>query len=174
MFHQTIGTGSLMKEFHPLIEDEIRKSMSKVVRDPDEMLDHFKQYVSPSNTGSTCAHSLRSLFGAIILKITFGYEVRERGDPFVARADQTMREFESVAAAGTYLVDAIPLCKINISVTLDIALADQLSSSAIHSFLVSGRWLQKSSRSKGCDTEDGGRRTFCLGQSSHGNWHSLI
>jgi hypothetical protein len=50
-----------------------------------------------------------STAGAIILKISHGYQVSEtEGDPLVTLAETTMHEFNKAATPGTFLVDSLP------------------------------------------------------------------
>ena len=55
---------------------------------------------------------LRSLFsrtaGAIILRISHGYEVKETTDPFVTLADEATEQFSRSTAPGGFLVNLIP------------------------------------------------------------------
>jgi len=48
--------------------------------------------------------------GAIILRISHGYEVKERDDPFVALAEEGMLQISLAAAPGAFLVDIVPAC----------------------------------------------------------------
>ena len=48
--------------------------------------------------------------GAVILRISHGYEVREHNDPFVRLADQATEQFSLATAPGGFLVDLIPAC----------------------------------------------------------------
>ena len=48
--------------------------------------------------------------GAIIVRITYGYELQEKEDPMIALAESTVASFASFNKPGAYLVDSIPLC----------------------------------------------------------------
>ena len=48
--------------------------------------------------------------GAVILRISHGYEVKEHNDPFVELADQATEQFSLATAPGGFLVDLIPTC----------------------------------------------------------------
>ena len=50
-----------------------------------------------------------SFAGAIIVRITYGYEVQEKGDPILALAQSAVGYFSSFVEPGAYLVDFIPL-----------------------------------------------------------------
>ena len=47
--------------------------------------------------------------GAIILRISYGYEVKENNDPFVELADKATEQFSLATAPGGFLVDVIPV-----------------------------------------------------------------
>jgi len=61
-----------------------------------------------------CSESVFSTFsckrtaGAVILRISHGYEVKEHNDPFVGLADQATEQFSLATAPGGFLVDLIP------------------------------------------------------------------
>jgi hypothetical protein len=58
---------------------------------------------------SDCRYYLSSLAGAIILKVSHGYEVNLDGkDPIVSLIEQTMEEFAHMTTPGSYLVDVLP------------------------------------------------------------------
>jgi hypothetical protein len=47
--------------------------------------------------------------GAIILKISYGYDVQERNDPLVELADKFMMYFSNAITPGAYFVDLFPI-----------------------------------------------------------------
>jgi hypothetical protein len=49
-----------------------------------------------------------STAGAIILKISHGYTVREQNDPFVELADRAVEQFSLSTSPGAWLVDMVP------------------------------------------------------------------
>lgn len=50
-----------------------------------------------------------STAGVIILKISYGYEVREERDPFVDLADEAVSYFSASTAPGAFVVDVLPI-----------------------------------------------------------------
>ena len=50
-----------------------------------------------------------SFAGAIIVRITYGYEVQDKGDPIIALAESAVDYFSGFNEPGAYLVDFIPL-----------------------------------------------------------------
>jgi hypothetical protein len=52
-----------------------------------------------------------SAAGAIIVRIAYGYEAQEQGDPLITIAETTLNNFSRFTEPGAYLVDFLPLCK---------------------------------------------------------------
>ena len=50
---------------------------------------------------------MHRLSGAVILKIAYGYEVKEKDDPLVELVDRSVRGFIKASTAGSYLVDSL-------------------------------------------------------------------
>jgi hypothetical protein len=62
--------------------------------------------------GNQCGRfRFNSTAGAIILKISYGYDVKEKDDPFVDIADRAMKYFSISTTPGVYMVDLLPACK---------------------------------------------------------------
>jgi hypothetical protein len=52
-----------------------------------------------------------SFAGAIVVRITYGYEAQEQGDPIITLAESVMARFAKFCKPGAYLVDFISLCR---------------------------------------------------------------
>jgi hypothetical protein len=52
-----------------------------------------------------------SFAGTIIIRITYGYEAQEHGDPILTLAEYTIARFCDFNKPGAYLVDFVPLCR---------------------------------------------------------------
>lgn len=49
--------------------------------------------------------------GAVILKMTYGYNIEPHGsDPLVSLANEAMENFSVAATPGTWIVDTLPFC----------------------------------------------------------------
>jgi cytochrome P450 len=94
LFHQAIGTQAAASEFHPVQEIETRRFLRRILANPDDLIAH-----------------VRKTSGAIILRISHGYEVQEKDDPFVALADQATDQFSLSTAPGGFLVNLVPLLR---------------------------------------------------------------
>ncbi|KAF8803765.1 cytochrome P450 [Phlegmacium glaucopus] len=91
LFHSLIGSQAVVKRFFPGEELEARRFLRRVLTKPDDLAVH-----------------VRKTAGAVILRISHGYEVKEDNDPFVGLADQATEQFSLATAPGGFLVDLIP------------------------------------------------------------------
>ncbi|KAF9267070.1 cytochrome P450 [Marasmius fiardii PR-910] len=89
--HQLFGNATLMKAFHPIEELETHRFLKRLLAHPDQFADH-----------------VRKTAGAIILRISHGYEVQEGKDNFVTLADEATEQFAVATSPGTFLVNLIP------------------------------------------------------------------
>ncbi|KAJ4490596.1 cytochrome P450 [Lentinula aciculospora] len=88
--HQLFGNASTMKSFHPVEELETHRFLKRLLSRPAEFSNH-----------------IRKTAGAIILRISHGYEVGEGDDPFVTLADKATEQFALSTAPG-FLVNLVP------------------------------------------------------------------
>jgi hypothetical protein len=98
-----------MKRFFPAEELESCRFLKRVLAKPDDLSTHIRKWVQvlalqPSLT-------IKRTAGAVILRISYGYEVRETDDPFVQLADLATEQFSLAASPGQFLVDVIPACR---------------------------------------------------------------
>ncbi|PPQ79518.1 hypothetical protein CVT25_003400 [Psilocybe cyanescens] len=91
LFHSLIGSQSAVKRFYPSEEFEARRFLRRVLMKPDAL-----------------SAQVRKTAGAVILRISHGYEVKESHDPFVEIADLATEQFSLATAPGAFLVDLIP------------------------------------------------------------------
>ncbi|KAJ3810352.1 cytochrome P450 [Lentinula lateritia] len=88
--HQLFGNAATMKSFHPVEELETHRFLKRLLSRPAEFSDH-----------------IRKTAGAIILRISHGYEVGEGEDPFVTLADKATEQFALSTTPG-FLVNLVP------------------------------------------------------------------
>ncbi|KAF7979163.1 hypothetical protein HWV62_43423 [Athelia sp. TMB] len=95
-FHQLIGTKSSMENFYPIEEYETAKFLQRVAAKPEDLSAH-----------------VRRTAGAIILRIAYGYELKDIDghDPLVDNADEAVAQFSAATLPGTWLVDIIPILR---------------------------------------------------------------
>ncbi|KAH9482477.1 Cytochrome P450 monooxygenase 208 [Psilocybe cubensis] len=91
LFHSLIGSQSAVKRFYPAGELEARRFLRRLLIKPDDL-----------------SAQVRITAGAVILRISHGYEVKECHDPFVEIADLATEQFSLSTAPGGFLVDLIP------------------------------------------------------------------
>ncbi|KAF8444949.1 cytochrome P450 [Boletus edulis BED1] len=90
-FYRLFGTRSSTAAFNSIGEEETRRFVSKLLRKPEDLVDH-----------------IRSTAGAIIFKVTYGYTVQEEKDPFVELGEKVLAIGSLIATPGAFLVDFIP------------------------------------------------------------------
>ncbi|PPQ65600.1 hypothetical protein CVT26_000549 [Gymnopilus dilepis] len=91
MCHSLIGSAQTIQRFYPSEELEARRFLRRVLNKPADLSAH-----------------VRKTAGAVILRITHGYEVKETNDPFVELADKATEQFSLATAPGGFLVDLLP------------------------------------------------------------------
>ncbi|KAG2121265.1 cytochrome P450 [Suillus clintonianus] len=90
-FHRVIGSRAAVDIYNPIEEIETRRFLKRVLMTPDQLQAH-----------------VRHTAGAIILRISHGYEVKENDDPFINLADRAMDQASRSSAPGAFLVDTMP------------------------------------------------------------------
>ncbi|TFK49674.1 cytochrome P450 [Heliocybe sulcata] len=93
LIHDVIGTREGMEQHLPVEEQETRKFLQLISANPDKLLDH-----------------IRRTAGAIVLRITYGYEVKH-DDQIVRIVDEAMSQFSELVTPGAYLVDTLPILR---------------------------------------------------------------
>ncbi|KAG2106491.1 cytochrome P450 [Suillus cothurnatus] len=89
--HRIIGNRVALEVYHPIEEIETRRFLKHVFSNPKQLQAH-----------------IRHTAGAIILRISHGYEVKENNDPFIDLADRAMDHFSRSSAPGAFMVDIVP------------------------------------------------------------------
>ena len=99
--------------FVPLVEHATQEFLLKMsaTTDGSNVMELLRWYVSPYFGRSFDLAELLfpRLTGGTILKIVFGYTIKEKDDPFVRNADIAMQNFSKATTPG-WLVDVIPFC----------------------------------------------------------------
>ncbi|KAH9942003.1 cytochrome P450 [Amylocystis lapponica] len=94
LFSQLLGSREEVAKFTPLLETETRLFLLHVMQQPENVIAQVRK----------CA-------GAIILKMSYGYEVQQDEDRLVNAADVAMGEFALASSPGAFLVDLFPILK---------------------------------------------------------------
>ncbi|KAG1876537.1 cytochrome P450 [Suillus subalutaceus] len=91
IIHQIIGNRAALEVYHPIEEIEFHRFLKRVFSNPEQLQAH-----------------IRHTAGAIILRISHGYEVKENNDPFIDLADRAVDQFSQCTAPGAFMVDIMP------------------------------------------------------------------
>ncbi|KAG2040012.1 cytochrome P450 [Suillus americanus] len=89
--HRVIGTRAAVGIYSQIEEVETRRFLKRVLTNPGQLRAH-----------------VRHTAGAIILRISHGYDVAENGDPFVDLADRATDIFSLSTAPSAFVADFIP------------------------------------------------------------------
>ncbi|KIK53249.1 hypothetical protein GYMLUDRAFT_179178 [Collybiopsis luxurians FD-317 M1] len=92
-FHRVMGTNVAMKDINSIEELETRRFLKRMLAEPHNL-----------------AENVRKTTGAIILKVSHGYEIQEKNDPFVAMADKVLDDVTQATAPGSFVADLFPIC----------------------------------------------------------------
>ncbi|KAG1745676.1 cytochrome P450 [Suillus lakei] len=90
-FHRVIGSRAAVDAYNEIEEVETRRFLKRVLAKPDELQEHIKHTA-----------------GAVILRISHGYEVKENDDPFVDLANRVLVNGSQATAPGAFMVDILP------------------------------------------------------------------
>ncbi|KAK7037967.1 cytochrome P450 [Favolaschia claudopus] len=94
IFHQLAGSQGNVKRFHPLLNEEYRKFLQRLLETPEQFRAH-----------------INFITGAIALRITYGYTVRDETDPMLDLVNKVMDDFSQAIIPGAFLVDLLPILK---------------------------------------------------------------
>ncbi|KAG2138517.1 cytochrome P450, partial [Suillus clintonianus] len=89
--HRVFGSRAAVVVYYPIEEIETHRLLKRVLAKPDQLQAH-----------------LRHTAGAIILRICYGYEVKDENDPLVDLAERSLDEFSRYGITGDFIVDFLP------------------------------------------------------------------
>ncbi|KAG1745650.1 cytochrome P450 [Suillus lakei] len=89
--HRVIGSRAAVDAYNEIEEVETHRFLKRVLAKPDELQEH-----------------IRHTAGAVILRISHGYEVKENDDPFVDLANRVLANVSQATAPGAFMVDVLP------------------------------------------------------------------
>ncbi|KAG2362235.1 cytochrome P450 [Suillus spraguei] len=90
--HKVIGSRDAVDAYNEIEEVETHRFLKRVLAKPDQLREH-----------------VRHTAGAVILRISHGYEVKENGDPFVDLANSSIEHSSQATTPGAFMVDIFPL-----------------------------------------------------------------
>ncbi|KAJ7171662.1 cytochrome P450 [Mycena crocata] len=92
---KVIGSRGSIEKFYPVEDYQANMFLKRVLEDP-----------------LAFNYATRKTTAAIVLHITYGYDIKEKGDdPLVDLADEAMLGFADIIRPGAYLVDVLPVLK---------------------------------------------------------------
>ncbi|KAG2070293.1 cytochrome P450 [Suillus decipiens] len=89
--YKVIGSRAAVDAYNEIEEVETRRFLKRVLAEPDQLREHVQHTA-----------------GAVILRISYGYEVKENGDPFVDLANHAVEHSSQATAPGAFMVDDLP------------------------------------------------------------------
>ncbi|KAG1758394.1 cytochrome P450 [Suillus occidentalis] len=89
--HRVIGSRAAVGVYNEIEEAETHRFLQRVLAKPDRLQGHVRHTV-----------------GAIVLRISHGYEVKENDDPFIDLANRVTANGSQATEPGAFLVDILP------------------------------------------------------------------
>ncbi|KAG2139863.1 cytochrome P450 [Suillus bovinus] len=89
--YRVIGSRTAVNVYEPSEEIEVRRFLKRVFAQPEQLDAH-----------------IRHTAGAIILRISYGYEVKDNNDPFVDLVGRAMHHLSQAGDTGAFMVDIMP------------------------------------------------------------------
>ncbi|KAG2128053.1 cytochrome P450 [Suillus bovinus] len=89
--HRVIGSRTAVNVYEPSEEIEVRRFLKRVFAQPEQLDAH-----------------IRHTAGAIILRISYGYEVKDNNDPFVDLVGRAMHQFSQANDPSAFMVNIMP------------------------------------------------------------------
>ncbi|CCM01203.1 uncharacterized protein FIBRA_03251 [Fibroporia radiculosa] len=86
-----IGSRSSVARFAPMLQHETSKYLLDLRRSPEQFVNHIKKSAA-----------------AIILTMTYGYQIKGDKDPLIEIVDRAMAQFTVLTTPGTFLADIFP------------------------------------------------------------------
>ncbi|KAF7368440.1 Cytochrome P450 [Mycena venus] len=86
MFHEAFHAGAV-KQFDPQIRDSTHRLLRRLLRDPHDLMGHF-----------------RHLAGALIMDVTYGIDVESLDDPYIKIAEEALHGLAIACVPGTFMV----------------------------------------------------------------------
>ncbi|KAF8708193.1 cytochrome p450, partial [Rhizoctonia solani] len=93
LFHEGLSPKAIEKLGH-MIEDEMSRFARKLLETPEDLYRHTRYATN-----------------ATVLKVTYGYSVKDKCDPILTKAEEAINMFSYVTLPGMWLVDYFPILK---------------------------------------------------------------
>lgn len=118
LFHRILQP-QVVQSYRPIRVAQTHNLLRRLLQTPERVLEHTKQCVSMRRWRMGCLAAERtvcSFVNAGIMSITYGIDVQEEKDPWIATGEHVMEAADRSIRPGTYLVDLIPLCTSPLSI----------------------------------------------------------
>lgn len=89
--HRILGSRAALVVYHPTEEMETRRFLKRVLAKPDQLQAHIRH--------TACA---------IILRIAYGYEVKDDNDPIIGIVERFFDQVSRYGITGSFMVDFLP------------------------------------------------------------------
>jgi hypothetical protein len=107
--HRIMGSRSALVVYYPMEEMETRRFLKRALARPENLQTYIRQYVF-CNTIDLILN-FYSVVGAVLLRICYGYEVKEDNDPVLDITERALNDFSRYGTFGEFIVDFLPFCK---------------------------------------------------------------
>jgi hypothetical protein len=92
--HRIMGSRSALVVYYPMEEMETRRFLKRALAKPENLQTYIRHVV-----------------GAVLLRICYGYEVKEDNDPVLDITERALNDFSRYGTFGEFIVDFLPFCK---------------------------------------------------------------
>ncbi|KAJ3553127.1 hypothetical protein NM688_g3783 [Phlebia brevispora] len=92
-FHQYYNSNQV-PNYHPTVVRNTRKMLASLLETPDDFMTH-----------------LRHMTGSLIMKLTYGIDVKEKNDPYIQTAENALQTIATAGNAGSQIVDFLPFLR---------------------------------------------------------------
>ncbi|KAF7345632.1 Cytochrome P450 [Mycena venus] len=93
ILHEAFNIGAV-KQFYPQELAATHELLRRLLRDPSDIMSHFRQ-----------------MTGALMMDVTYGIDVRSSDDPYIRIAEEAMHGLSVASVPGAFLVDTVPALK---------------------------------------------------------------
>jgi len=112
-FSRYLGSGKPIQNLHPIIEEETCRFLKRVTANCEALNQQLRMYgiISPFDAYPILTLIFIRKAGGVILRATYGYEVKDVDDDYVALINRANTNFNRAGTPGAFLVDALPFLK---------------------------------------------------------------
>ncbi|KAF8844010.1 cytochrome P450 [Paxillus ammoniavirescens] len=90
----------MTSNYHPVVLKETHTTLRNLLDSPEQYGHHIRRHVNQTLTAA-----------AIVMKISYGHNISDKGDVYVTIADQALQGLGQAGIFGSFLVDYLPFLK---------------------------------------------------------------